>query len=75
MSISSHQIQNIIQTYSRQLRARVAGRDETGAEKAEPLANDVVDISSEGRRHVLLERTGTEAVKNLKNQALESLKG
>jgi len=74
MSISSYQIQGIIQTYNRQLKSRLTQRSDQPKEQSNALAEDVVKISDEGKKHLLLERVGSDAVKNLKQQALEPLK-
>jgi hypothetical protein len=74
MSITAYQIQNIIQTYNKQLKARVSDRPAVPAEGRDTLPEDVVEISTEGRKRLFLERSGNEAVRNLRQQALESVK-
>ncbi len=70
MTISSYQIQNIIQTYNRQLKTRRPQSVPTGQENAN-LPKDVVEISSEGKKKHILDRAGDEAIKKFKEQALE----
>ena len=73
MTVSAYQIQNILQTYNRQLKAKLS--DRVSGRKANPaLPKDVVEISTEGKKKYILERVGTEAVENLKRQALEPYK-
>jgi hypothetical protein len=74
MTITAYQIQNIIQTYNRQLKARVAERPGAPEPERETLPEDVVDISAEGKKRLILETTGNQAVRNLKQQALQPLK-
>jgi len=75
MTITAYQIQNIIQTYNKQLKIRWSDRDNTQYQNMEVLPDDVVDISSEGKKKQVLDHAGQEAVKQLKERALEPLKG
>jgi len=73
MTISSYQVQNIIKLYNRQLKVRHTGKaDVQQGQKSMP--EDVVDISNEGKKKNVLDRAGTEAVKKLKDLALEPYK-
>ena len=73
MTISSYQIQNILQIYNRQLKVRWSER---GAPNVNPQAfpRDVVELSEEGKKKHVMERAGETAVKNLKQQTLENKK-
>lgn len=75
MSIASYQIQNIIRTYNRQLKVRLTEQPPGGAEVDGALPADVVEISNEGRKSLVMQKAGTEAIRDLKKQALEPLKG
>ncbi len=74
MTISSYQIQNILQIYNRQLKARwkESGGEQGAAAQAFP--KDKVEISDEGKKKHIMEKAGDTAVKNLKQQTLESTK-
>jgi len=74
MSISSYQIQNIIQTYNRQLKSNFARRPHTPPVKTETPSNDIVKISDEGKKQVVMESAGEDAVRSLRLQTLELLK-
>ena len=74
MSISAYQIQNIIQTYNRQLKARLSDRASAAVEEKKVFPEDKVEISTEGKKRNFLERAGTESVRKLKQQALDPLK-
>lgn len=73
MTISSYQIQNILQIYNRQLKTRWTEKtQETG--QTNVLPRDVVEISDEGKKKHIMDRTGDDAVKRLKEQTLEELR-
>ena len=74
MAISSYQIQNIIRTYNQQLKARLADAPDAPPEEKAELPKDVVELSNEGRKTLMMERAGTDAIRDLKKQALEPLK-
>ncbi len=76
MTISAYQIQNIIQTYNKQLKSRLTEQrsEVEGKNAASSDPKDVVQISSEGKKRLIYDRAGNEAVRNLKQNALDPLK-
>jgi len=70
MTISSYQIQNIIQTYNRQLKSRRTPSVQS-AQENNNVPKDVVEISSEGKKQHIMDRAGDEAIKKYKEQTLE----
>lgn len=70
MTILSYQIQNIIQTYNRQLKSR-RSQNVSSDQKNANIPKDVVEISSEDKKKHILDRAGDEAIKKLKEQTLK----
>jgi len=70
MPLSVGQVQTILETYNKMLRTK---RAEAG-EKGVRVKDDIVTITSEGRRCGLLDRIGDAAVRAYKESAIHSPK-
>jgi hypothetical protein len=73
MTISSYQIQSILQTYNRQLKAHWSEKRGSGSVPT-AFPRDSVDISDEGKKKHIMDRAGEVAIKNLKQLTLEKEK-
>ena len=69
MTISDHQINNVIKTYMKNMRSRMVGR--LGRSRDDSSENENVTLSEDGMKRVFFERIGEKMTERLKRHDQE----